>query len=140
MDFMVSALALVLLAVALILAALLARQATARLAGERDVAAARQRLAAAGRRVGDFERLKAESLQAAQAAVLSAAQQVSSKLLDDHKRETSAAKDEAESRVRQASEQLVKQVDEIAKAVQQLSGQVQDRGAALDTLWRALSS
>jgi DNA recombination protein RmuC len=140
MDAVLIALALLLLAVAVVLAVLLARQVAARLALERDLATARQRLVEGERRFGDFERLKADSLQAAQAAVLSAAQQVSSKLLDDHKRETSAAKDEAESRVRQASEQLVKQVDEIAKAVQQLSGQVQDRGAALDTLWRALSS
>jgi DNA recombination protein RmuC len=140
MDMMLAALALLLLLVALALAALLARAVAARLTVERDLAAARQQLAEGERRFGDFERLKAESLQAAQAAVLSAAQQVSSKLLDDHKRETSAAKDDAEARVRQASEQLVKQVDEIAKAVQQLSGQVQDRGAALDTLWRALSS
>jgi DNA recombination protein RmuC len=42
--------------------------------------------------------------------------------------------------VRQASEQLVKQMDDIAKAVQRLHGQVEEKGAALDTLWRALSS
>ena len=140
MEQMLIALALLLLLVAVVLAVLLARSATARLAVERDLAAARQRLAEGERRLDDFERLKAESLQAAQAAVLTAAQQVSSKLLDDHKRENAAAKDEAEARVRQASEQLVKQVDEIAKAVQQLSGQVRDKGAAVDTLWRALSS
>jgi DNA recombination protein RmuC len=140
MDVALVILALALLLIAAVLAMLLSRSGAARLALERDLATARQQLADGATRTADFERLRAESLQAAQAAVLSAAQQVSSKLLDDHKRETSAAKEEAETRVRQASAQLVRQVDEIAKAVQQLSGQVQDRGAALDTLWRALSS
>ncbi|HUH85945.1 MAG TPA: DNA recombination protein RmuC [Stellaceae bacterium] len=129
-----------LLLVALALALLWARATAARLGLERELAVARQRLSEGERREADFERLRAESLQAAQAAVLTAAQQVSSKLLDDHKRETSAAKEDAESRVRQASEGLVRQVDEIAKAVQALSGQMREKGAAVDTLWRALSS
>jgi DNA recombination protein RmuC len=129
-----------LLLVTLALALLLARATAARLGLERELAVARQRLIEGERRRADFERLRAESLQAAQAAVLTAAQQVSSKLLDDHKRETSAANEDAESRVRQASEGLVRQVDEIAKAVQLLSGQMREKGAAVDTLWRALSS
>jgi DNA recombination protein RmuC len=90
--------------------------------------------------MADFERLRQESLQAAQAAVLATAQQLSSKLLEDHKRENAEAKVEAEARVRQATESLVKQVDEIAKAVSQLNGQVQEKGQVLDTMWRALSS
>lgn len=112
----------------------------ARLAAERDNAALGQRLAEAERRMGDFERLRQESLQAAQAAVLATAQQLSSKLLEDHKRETVTARKEAEERVREASGQLVKQVDEIAKAVAQLNGQIQEKGQVLDTVWRALSS
>jgi DNA recombination protein RmuC len=112
----------------------------ARFAGERELAAARQQLADDAARRGDFDRLREESLQAAQAAVLATAQQLSSKLLEDHKRENVEAKKEAEERVRQASEHLVKQVDEIAKAVQQLHGQVQEKGELLDTMWRALST
>jgi DNA recombination protein RmuC len=139
MDMTLAAFGSVLL-VTLGLALLLARAMAARLGLERELAVARQRLIEGERRQADFERLRAESLQAAQAAVLTAAQQVSSKLLDDHKRETSAAKEDAESRVRQASEGLVRQVDEIAKAVQLLSGQMREKGAAVDTLWRALSS
>jgi DNA recombination protein RmuC len=112
----------------------------ARLAAEREVAATRQQLAESERRMGDFERLRQESLQAAQAAVLATAQQLSSKLLEDHKRENAEAKKDGEERVRQASELLVKQVDEIARAVAQLHGQVQEKGVVLDTMWRALSS
>lgn len=130
----------VLLLVAAVLAVLLGRSAAARLAAEREAARLRQQLLDGERRVADFERLRAESLQAAQAAVLTTAQQLSSKLLEDHKRENAEAKKDAEERVRQASELLVKQMDEIAKTVQQLQGQVQEKGEALDTLWRALSS
>ncbi len=111
-----------------------------RLAAERAVATAEAQVLEAERRLGDFAKLREESLQAAQAAMLATAQQLSSKLIDDHKRENVAAREEAEGRVRQASEHLVKQVDEIAKAVQQLQGQVQDKAALLDTVWRALSS
>jgi DNA recombination protein RmuC len=112
----------------------------ARLAAEREGAALRQQLADGDRRLADFERLRQESLQAAQAAVLATAQQLSSKLLDDHKRETAEAKKDAEERVKLAAEQLTKQVDEIAKAVVQLNGQVQEKGRTLDTVWRALST
>jgi DNA recombination protein RmuC len=140
MEITLAALVLLLFLAAAILAVLLARAMAARLAAERELAAARQQLLDGERRLEDFERLKQESLQAAQAAVLATAQQLSSKLLEDHKRENTEARKEAEERVRLASEHLVKQVDEIAKAVQQLHGQVQEKGAVLDTLWRALSS
>src|SRR6185312_9497455 len=103
---------------------LLARSVAARFAVERDLATLRQQLLDGDRRVADFEQLKRESLQAAQAAVLATAQQLSSKLLEDHKRENAEAKHDGEERVRQASELLAKQVDEIAKAVQQLHGQM----------------
>src|SRR5690348_7531653 len=92
----------------------------ARVAAERELAVAHERVAEGERRQQDFGRLREESVQAAQAAGLATAQQLSSKLLEDHKRENAGAKLEAEARVRQATESLVKQVDEIAKAVSQL--------------------
>jgi DNA recombination protein RmuC len=112
----------------------------ARLQAERELAAMRQQLGEADRRTADFERLRQDSLQAAKAAVFATAQELSSKLLEDHKRENTAAKEEAEARVRQTSDHLVKQVEEIAKAVAALNGQVQDKARLLDTVWRSLSS
>ena len=140
MDATLLALALLPLLAAAVLAVLLGRSMAARLAAERELATLRQQLLDGDRRVADFERLRAESLQAAQAAVLVTAQQLSSKLIDDHKRESAEAKRDSEERVRQASALVLKQMDEIAKAVQQLHGQVQEKGAVVDTLWRALSS
>jgi len=140
MEMTLAALALLLLLLVVALGFLLARAVMARLAAERDLATAQQQLLAGGRRLADFELLKQESLLATKAALLETGQQLSSKLLDDHKRESAEAKKESEERVRQASADLVKDIGELAKTVQQLSGQVQLKGERLDTLWRTLSS
>ena len=68
----------------------------AHLAAETELAAARERIASGEQRMAEYEHLKAESLQAARAAVLTTAQEVSSKLLEDHKRENAEAKEEAD--------------------------------------------
>ena len=112
----------------------------ARLAAERQLAGAEHRIAEAERRLSDFEHLRAESLQATKAALLETAQTLSSKLIDDHKRETIEQRKETEERVRVASELLVRQVDDIAKAVAELNGQMQEKSRVIDTVWRSLSS
>jgi DNA recombination protein RmuC len=101
---------------------------------------AETRLAEAERRMAEFERLKPDLIQAATAAALATGQELSSKLLEDHKRETEAARQQTEARAREHSESLVKQVDTIAKAVAEIHGQLKDKSRTLDTLWRALSS
>lgn len=140
MVMILAVLALIFMALTASLGWLCWRATAARLAAEGELALARQRLAHEEARRHDFEHLRAESLQAAQAAVLTTAQQLSSKLIEDHKRENAEAKKDAEERVRAVNDRLVRQVDEIAKAVHQLSGQLQDKARVLDTLWRALSS
>lgn len=112
----------------------------ARLAAEKELATARQQVVDGAERLQEFERLKPELVQAATAAAMATGQELSSKLLADHKRETEAARQEAEERVKLHSDSLVKQVDTIAKAVNELHGQLKDKGRTLDTLWRALSS
>jgi DNA recombination protein RmuC len=102
-------------------------------AAAREVAVMRQQL-------GDFERLKAESLKSNQAAVLETAQLVSSKLLADHKRENEEAKKTGEALVRQTTEQLYQRFEQVTQAVAQLKGEVGVSGQQLDTLWRALTS
>jgi DNA recombination protein RmuC len=106
----------------------------------RDAALATQRLSEMEKRIADFERLKEESLRAAQAAMLSTAQQLSSKLIDDHKRENEEAKKAAEERVRQTTEQFVRQFELVTNAVAQLQGQVGEKSQLLDTLRRALTN
>jgi DNA recombination protein RmuC len=140
MEIMLAALALLLLVLTVALGALLARAVIARLKAERDLATARQQVLAGEQRLADFELLKHETLLANKAALIETGQQLSSKLLDDHKRESAEAKKDSEERVRQAGADLVKQVGDLARTVQQLSGQVQQKGETLDTLWRTLSS
>lgn len=88
----------------------------------------------------EMERLKRESAELAKAAAVEVGQQLSSKLLDDHKREAAEQRKEADERVRQVNEALVKQVDDITKFVAALQGQVSEKGQVLDTVMRALSS
>ena len=75
----------------------------ARVAAERGAAAAQAELTAMQARLEDFERLRKEVTDAAKVAVTDTAAQLSSKLLDDHKRETTEAKQQTEERVRKVN-------------------------------------
>ncbi|HEY0525309.1 MAG TPA: DNA recombination protein RmuC, partial [Stellaceae bacterium] len=112
----------------------------AQTAAERERAVAVQRLADMEMRIADFERLKSESLKAAQAAILGTAQQLSSKLIEDHRRESAEAKKQGEAKLKETADHLLKQVEQITQSVAQLQGQVSEKGQVLDTVWRALTS
>ncbi len=111
-----------------------------RLAAVGELAAARQQLSDGELRIKDFERLKEESLLAAKAAMLSTAQELSTKLIEDHRRENAESKKEGEERVRLTTEQLMTRMGEITTAVAALNGQVSEKAQQLDTVWRALSN
>ena len=112
----------------------------ARRAAERRVAATEERLAASERQLADFDRLRQEAVNQSKAAALETAHALSAKLIEDHRRETAESRKTSEEQVQKVSEQLVRQVDDIAKAVAELNGQVQEKGRVLDTVWRSLSS
>ncbi|MGH6976219.1 MAG: DNA recombination protein RmuC [Stellaceae bacterium] len=123
-----------------VLLALAAWLFQARSRAERDLAVAREQLTQAERRSTDYERLKQEMLDATKAAVLEPAQALSSKLLDDHKRETAESKKESEARLKELAQPLVEHATKLNEAVAALHGQIQDKGRTLDTVMRALSS
>jgi DNA recombination protein RmuC len=112
----------------------------ARVAAERGAAAAQAELNAIQTRLEDFEVLRKQLTDAAKGAVSETAAQVSSKLLDDHKRESSEAKQQAEERVRAASETLLKQVAEVAQLVHVLGDRVNKTGGEMELLMRAVTS
>ncbi|HEY3917316.1 MAG TPA: DNA recombination protein RmuC, partial [Stellaceae bacterium] len=114
--------------------------ATARLAAETELAAARQRLADGEQRMVEFERLKEETLQAARAAVLTTAQEVSSKLLEDHKRENAESKEDAAKRVATYSETVLKQMETLLGTIAAIDGRVQQHNQVIDTVWRSLTN
>jgi DNA recombination protein RmuC len=132
---------IVTVAVALVLAAGLA---LFYVRAREDAVRAQTEIEATRRLGGDAERLRQDTMvamrDAAKAASLEAAQSVSSKLLDDHKRETEAAKKESEERVRAVSETLVKNLGEVTKAVAGLQTQVKESGATVDLLKRVLEN
>lgn len=112
----------------------------ARVAAERGAAAAQAELATIQTRLSDFERLRKEMTEAAKGAVSETAAQVSSKLLDDHKRESNEAKQETEDRVRRVSETLLQQVAEVAQLVAVLDDRVNKTGGEMELLMRAVTS
>jgi DNA recombination protein RmuC len=112
----------------------------ARVTAERGAAAAQAELAAVEARLQDFERVQREMMDAAKVAVTDTAARVSSKLLDDHKRETTEAKQETEARVRQVNETLLKQVAEVAQLVAVLDNRVSKTGSEMELLMRAVTS
>ena len=114
--------------------------AAARRAAETELAAARQRIADGEARLADFERLHQEMLTATKAALLEGGAQLSSKLLEDHKRENAESKDENEKRVGAASETFLKQVEALAGAVAALEGRIQANDKVIDTVWRSLTN
>jgi DNA recombination protein RmuC len=121
---------------------------TAELAAERrsaqealtEAALARQDAAAMRERIADWEATKAEFLKSTQAGVLETAQQISSKLLADHKRETQEAKQQALQETEKVAAVLQAEVKSLADGVSQLKGQLGEKSLVLDTVWRALSS
>ena len=115
-------------------------EALERLRGAESQAALRlQEVVEIKKRMNDWEQTKAESLQAAKAAVLATASELSSKLLEDHKRESGEAKKDAEERVRKTTEMLLAQVQELTKAVAALNMQVDQNRGTMETVWKALS-
>jgi DNA recombination protein RmuC len=112
----------------------------ARVAAERGAAAAQAELSTIQTRLEDFERLRKEMTDAAKVAVTDTAAQVSSKLLDDHKRESNEAKQQSEERVRKVSETLLKQVAEVAQLVAVLDDRVNKSGGEMELLMRAVTS
>lgn len=107
---------------------------------EMEVALRVQELKGMEARMSDWEKVKDEGIKAAQAATLSAAMVLSTKVLDDHKREAAAAKKEDEERIKKTTENLFGQVREVTNIVAALQSQVTESKTKTETIWRALST
>ena len=92
------------------------------------------------KRMQDWELQRQESIKAAKASILEAGGQLSSKLLEDHKRETLASKKEAEESVKKTSEELLDKMLNVTKSVAALKEQTGETTNKLGTVWRALAS
>jgi DNA recombination protein RmuC len=123
------------------------RAVAARETAERERAAALQSeavgaaaLQAIEAQLRDFEKVKAEFLDLTRSATVATAQQISSKLLEDHKREAEDARRQREAHLELATKGLVEQFETIRGSVAELKGQVVEKGEKLETMWRALTT
>ena len=91
-------------------------------------------------RIKIIETLKTEAIIAAKAATLESASQLSTKLLDDHKRQSNEAKKDTEEHVKKTTEALVSQINEVSKNIHSLNSDVSKNRTTMDTVMRALSS
>ncbi len=122
------------------LAAALETAKEARREAEKSTALAQQEIETMRARMADWTKTKDEAMAAARSAMLSTATDLSNKLLEDHKREAKAAKEDGEKRVKEASGKLLTQFDVLSKSVSSLNDQVSMNKDAVDTIERALSN
>ncbi len=92
------------------------------------------------KRLDDWEKVKAESLVATKAAISEVTVQVSNKLLEDHKRESEAAKKDSEERTKKITENYMEQFQSITKSVAALNSQITQTADQSKIMWKALTS
>lgn len=106
-----------------------------RIEAEKNIALMQQRVVDMDARAKDVEEFK----KAAKASVMEAGQQLSSKLLEDHKREALAAKEAQEKVAKQTAEHLLNTVQNISKEVATIQSRNADTGKQMETVMRALT-
>jgi DNA recombination protein RmuC len=105
-----------------------------------EAAAAHQNAASMRERIADWEATKAELLRSTRAGVIETAQQLSSKLIEDHRRETAEARAQAARETEAVTATLQAEVKALTDGVAQMKGQLSEKAEVLDTVWRALTS
>lgn len=110
-----------------------------RIAAEKDVALARQQVTdrdeRATLREKDFETLK----QAAIATVMEVGQKQSSKLLEDHKRETQQAREQQEQLTQKHTQKLMENFNQLTQSVATIQARAQENSKQMETVMRALT-
>jgi DNA recombination protein RmuC len=116
------------------------RERAARENADRRAALAEQARAQIEQRMADWEAVRAQTLDATKAALLETSTTLSSKLLEDHKREAEAAKKESEELVKKTTESLTKGVQQLVEHVSTLNARVEQSDTKAETILRALSN
>ena len=107
---------------------------------ETQAALAAQELAAVKAQMADWEATKAQMLEATKAALLASGQTMSSKLLEDHKREAEAQKKDSAELIKKTTEELQGHVGKLSESVSALHGQVRQTSGQTEQILRALSN
>jgi DNA recombination protein RmuC len=107
---------------------------------ERRAALADQARLQMERTMTDWAAVRAQTLDATKAALLETSTTLSSKLLEDHKREAEAAKKENEEIVKKTTDSLTKGVQQLVEHVSSLNVRVEQSDSKAETILRALSN
>lgn len=107
---------------------------------ETQLELARQEVESTRVRLHDWEAAQKQSVEMAQAAVMKAGSDLSTKLLEDHKREAVAARKENEERTQKITEGLVQRFEGVAQLMTNLQQQAVTNREKMDVVWRALST
>jgi DNA recombination protein RmuC len=115
-------------------------EARRRIEAERAAALDRQSVAAMEKRMADWETAQKQAIEAAKAATLEAGAQLSSKLMEDHKREAEAARQAAEEKALRVNADLVASVQKVQEFSAALREQQTVTKQEIDKVNRALSN
>lgn len=115
-------------------------EAERRQQAEKQAALADQARTEMAARIADWEAVKAQHLEAAKAAMLETSTAMSSKLLEDHKREAEAQKKDSAELVKQTTEGLTAHFGKIVDTVSALHSQVAQTSGQAEQIVRALSN
>lgn len=107
---------------------------------EREAAKLEQQLKDMQAERGAFEKYKEEFKHFAKSSVMEAGSQLSTKLLEDHKREAERVQKVTQEEAKQQSQKLVDQYQKATETLAQLHGNVQANSKQMDTVMRALSN
>ena len=96
------------------------------------------RLVEMEKRIEDFELAKKNALENAKAAIFEVGGKLSSKLIEEHKRESEQAKKERDAKFKETTEKFNKDFENIVKTVATLNEQVKESRSKVDIVNRAL--
>jgi DNA recombination protein RmuC len=112
----------------------------ARHEAEKHAQLAEERTHAIQKRMDDWEKAQAASIQHAKAAIFEIGSQLSVKLIEDHKRETQESKKESQEAVDETTNKLHEQYESLVKFIGSLETKVNDSVETSDIVRRALLS
>lgn len=107
---------------------------------QKEAEVARTRLSEFDKRLYDFEQNKKESLAGSKAAIFEIANQLSSKLISDHRRENEEARQQSLEKFKEAAESYHKHFEQVVNSVSALNSKVQESREIVDVVKRALLS
>lgn len=105
---------------------------------EREASLTKQRIESITQEMENWNKTKEQHIEITKASMLNVGSMISSKLLDDHKRETETAKKESEKIVKQTTEDLHKKFEGVFESMSALNDRVQQSGTKVDVVHRSL--